>query len=124
MKTVGPGSAPSGAATTIHRSDRGQGRIEVGVQVRAVDDRWVQGDARVDGGDQLDQALVRQPGDPGGVDLAEPAYADQDQAGGRGNRTCGCRKSRLILARTGETDAIRTTGLENAFTKVHHRATR
>ena len=93
----------------IHGADRGQGLVQIGVQVRAVDDRRVQDDSRVDGGDQLDQTLVGEPGDPVGVDLAEPAYADQDQACGRGNRTWARRKSRLILAfERGETDAIRT----------------
>ena len=67
----------------VHRAHCGQGLAQVGVQVGPVDDRRVHHDSRVDGRDQLDQALILQASDPLGVDLPEPPNADQDQAGWR-----------------------------------------
>jgi hypothetical protein len=71
----------------VHRSHGGQRIAQVGVEGGAVDDRRVQDDSGVDGRDKLDKPLVGQPGDAFGVDLPEPADADQDQARRRGNRT-------------------------------------
>src|SRR5512132_1820014 len=45
---------------------------QVGIQVHAIDGGWVEDDSRIDGRDQLDQALIRKPSDPLGVDLSEP----------------------------------------------------
>ena len=68
----------------VHRANCGQGLLQIGVQVYAVDGGRIEDDARVDGRDQLDKALIRESGHPLGVDLPEPSHADQDEAGWRG----------------------------------------
>jgi hypothetical protein len=67
----------------VHRPDRRQCLGQIGVQVHAVNGGRVQGDSWVDGRDQFDQALIRKPSDPLGVDLSESPNADQDEAGRR-----------------------------------------
>ena len=74
----------------VHRAHCGECLAQIGVQIYAVDGGWVEDDAGVDGRNQFDEALIREPGDPLGVDLPEPSYADQDEAGcrRRGARRC------------------------------------
>ena len=56
----------------VHRARCGQGLAQIGVQVHPIVDRQVQHNSRVDGRNQLDQALIHQASDPLGVDLSEP----------------------------------------------------
>src|SRR6187200_2755020 len=52
---------------------------QIGIQIHAIDDGWVEDDSRIDGRDQLDQALIRKPSNPLGMDLSEPPHADQNE---------------------------------------------
>ena len=59
---------------------------QVGVQVRPVDPRRIEHNPGIDRGDQFDQALIGEPGNPFGVNLSEPAHPDEDEPGGSSGR--------------------------------------
>ena len=51
----------------VHRAHCGECLAQIGVQIYAVDGGWVEDDAGVDGRNQFDEALIREPGDPLGA---------------------------------------------------------
>ena len=91
----------------VHRADCSERILEVGVQVDAVDRRWIEDNPGIDCRDELHSAVLCQLGDPFGMDSSIPANSDKDQA-------CWAVARRGVHAHH---DFLR--GLENAFTKVH-----